>query len=170
MPRLITQADIDHVWHTYESIHGVPPLTQEEVERGVKVLLRAGSAGSRERVKVKIVSGRNITHFIDQYQFNVNLQEANWRDIVRQVAWRCDGGSKVMERNLARRACEGNFLVGALKPVPVVVVKPTKEEARKQKIERLEARLEVWQRKQDRAKVWIRKINRSLNAYRRFEK
>jgi hypothetical protein len=171
MPKLITQADIDRVWDTYEAIHGTQPLTIAEVEAGVKKLLRAGGAKERKRVQIKFVTGRNRTHFVDLNQLNVNLEVASWRSIVWTVTWRCNQNRPAsVEYKLAKRACEGNFLVGALIPVPKVMVPLSKEQIRATKIARLVARRKVWEAKQLRARTWIKKIDRSLNAYRRHAK
>jgi len=164
MPKKITQAEIDHVWDTYEAFHGVTTPTKDEVTRGVKKLLRG------KNIAIKFVTGRNTTRFISMNQLNINLTQG-WRAIVTSCAWRLSPSGWVepsAELKLVKRVCQNDWLVGALQPVVKPKEKPSKDEVRAGKIERLEARMLAWMKKQARADAAIVKINRSLTALRRY--
>ena len=177
MPKKITKADIELVWHTYEALQGVPVLTEAEVIRGVPKLLRAGGMTFTKAFAIKFVTGRNNTRAISPGRLNVNLAQG-WRPIVRMCAWRATSNSSIhhtglinptIEIKLARVVCSRDWLVGALKPKPKEKVTPSKAEIRNTKIAALEARLLGWMKKQARADTAIHKINRSLNALRRYQ-
>lgn len=176
MPRRVTDAEVEMVWHTYESFHGVPKITREEAAKGVRKLLRMIGLPVHQHPEIKFVTGRNRTAWMGTRKLNINLTKNTlddtgntWRDIVRACAWRktstYDPGLQI---KMARRVCMDNWLLGELKPEVKPKVKLTKDQVRAGKIARLEVRLDSWQRKQDRAITAMRKINRSLNALRRF--
>jgi hypothetical protein len=180
MPRKITAEDIQLVWHTYEQVHGVQEITTQEAFIGARKLYRTATGETWTGVCV-LAKGKAPTQIKDG-TFIVNRSKG-WRemccDIAHDLTWGMAPEWEPADTDyeqwclnvymlLSRRVCEGNWLVGALKPEPKAkLAPPSKDEKRRAKIEALEERLARWQKKALRARTAIVKINRSLRAYKR---
>lgn len=172
MPKLITEDDIKRVWDTYEAIHGVPTITNEERLKGARKLYRTAT-GVAWKGKTRLTFGRS---YVNDGQSTLFVKVGSpWRQVCNDLASDLTSTTQLEMRRqhrinveylLAKRVCQSDWLLGVLKPKPKAP--PTKEEKRAAKIAALEARREQWVKKRDRATNAIKKIDRSLNATRRF--
>jgi hypothetical protein len=178
MPRKIKRADIERVWETYRQIQGLPIPTQEEIQRGMPKLIRAATGESWKGPIITGTSGPTRFEHVSKngawgYELWVN-RKSGWPCICQELTKAVSNadpptwhGDLSIELKLARRVCEKHWLVGALGPKIKTVVAPSKDEVRREKVERLEVRRAAWVKKRERATNAIKKIDRSLTAYRR---
>lgn len=149
----------------------VPPLTDDEAIRAGRKLFRFAK-GYTFRGDVVVTSGRRYT-WVRNGTMYVNPSHG-WRDLVHFLSHYCVPGKHGAEHaraelRMIKQVIRRGWLDGRLKTAPKPEPPPPSlNEARVEKMQRIEQRIARWESKRKRAETALKKLRKSRRYYERL--